>query len=90
MRNDKLTTYFGFCIKANKIIFGLENLEKKRGVDLLVVDESLSPKSMENAKRLKEKFACPMLVFGEEKLGEILLRPKVKMAGIKDKNLAIC
>jgi hypothetical protein len=84
---SKIETYLGFCIKANKIVLGIDNIEQKRNIPLLIVDESISLKSMENAKRLQEKFACPMIVFPSGALGEKLHKPAVKIAGIQEKNL---
>lgn len=89
MGKSKIETYLGFCVRARKISFGAEQAgAEKRGVFLLLSDEKLSENSFKILQKAKEKFACPLLIADEGILGELLHRPAVKAAAIKDKNLA--
>ena len=89
MQNDKISTYLGFCIRSGKIVFGVDRAEAlKKGVHLLIADSTLSENSMKVLVKLKEKFSCPLLVTEGVSLSELLHRPAVKAAAVKDKNLA--
>ena len=89
MQNDKISTYLGFCIRSGKIVFGVDRAEAlKKGVHLLIADSTLSENSMKLLVKLKEKFSCPLLVTEGVSLSELLHRPAVKAAAVKDKNLA--
>ena len=89
MQNDKISTYLWFCIRSGKIVFGVDRAEAlKKGVHLLIADSTLSENSMKVLVKLKEKFSCPLLVTEGVSLSELLHRPAVKAAAVKDKNLA--
>ncbi len=89
MAKSKVETYLGFCIRAQKILFGIDNVESaKRGVYLLLCDEALGESSFKTLIKSKEKFACPLVITEAGRLGELLHRPAVKTAAVKDKNLA--
>ena len=91
MQNDKISAYLGFCIRSGKIVFGVDRAEAlKKGVHLLIADSTLSENSMKVLVKLKEKFSCPLLIAEgvEFSLSELLHRPAVKAAAVKDKNLA--
>lgn len=90
MEKSKIETYLGFCIRARKIVFGVDDVEKqKRDVFLLVADETLGTSSMKTMLKAQETFSCPLYVTPKGVLGEILHRAAVKAAAIKDKNLAL-
>ena len=89
MQNDKISAYLGFCIRSGRIVFGVDRAETlKKGVHLLIADSTLSENSMKVLVKLKEKFSCPLLVTEGVSLSELLHRPAVKAAAVKDKNLA--
>lgn len=89
MQNDKISAYLGFCIRSGRIVFGVDRAEAlKKGVHLLIADSTLSENSMKVLVKLKEKFSCPLLVTEGVSLSELLHRPAVKAAAVKDKNLA--
>lgn len=89
MEKSKIETYLGFCIRARKIIFGAEMIEKQRkGVFLLVVDGNIGKNSLKSVVRAQEKLQCPLYMTAEGALGEWTHRPNVKAAAITDKNLA--
>ena len=89
MVKSRIETYLGFCVKARKIVFGAEEAEKqKRDVFLLLFDEDLGKSSQKSIVKAMEKFACRAYTLKAGALGELLHRPAVKAAAIKDKNLA--
>jgi len=89
LEKSKLETYLGFCIRAGKIVFGAEMIERqKKGIKLLLADGSAGKNSLKPAINAKEKFACPLLMMAENVLGEVLHRPAVKVAAVTDEHLA--
>ncbi len=89
MEKSKIETYLGFCIRARKIAFGVDDVEKqKRDVFLLIADETLGESSMKTMVKARDKFACPLYITPQGTLGAILHRAAVKAVAIKDKNLA--
>ncbi len=89
MQKNKMETYLGFCIRARKIIFGVEMIERqKKGVCLLIADGAIGKNSLKATVQAKEKFGCPLMLTDENLLGEMLHRPAVKAVAITDGNLA--
>ena len=89
MEKNKIETYLGFCIRARKIIFGVEMIERqKKGVFLLMADGAIGKNSFKPTVQAKEKFGCPLIMTGEGLLGALLHRPAVKVIAITDENLA--
>ena len=89
MKNAKIITYLGFCIRARKIVFGVDEIETlRKGAYLLIVDGGLGASSLKTVVKASEKLACPLLVTESGALGEHLQRPAVKAVALKEKNLA--
>ena len=89
MEKNKIETYLGFCIRARKIVFGIDEIEKQRkGVYLILCDGALGQNSLKVAQNTKELLNCPLLITKNGQLGELLHRPTVKSVAIKDNHLA--
>ena len=86
---EKIRAYLGFCLRAGKILFGADDLEVyRKKIHLILVDESLAENSLKRVHKANETFHAPVLTFQSGLLGELLHRPAVKVASIKDFNLA--
>ena len=86
---EKVSAYLGFCLRAGKIIFGVDDIEThKKKIYLLLVDGGLAENSLKRLKKANERFSSPLLTVEEGLLGSLLHRPAVKAAAIKDSNLA--
>ncbi len=89
MEKNKIEAYFGFCIRARKIIFGTEMISRqKKGVRLLVMDGNLGANSLKEMIKTQQTLSCPLLQTGAGELGELLHKPAVKAAAIVDESLA--
>ena len=89
MERSKVETYLGFCVRARKAVFGVDDIEKqKKGVFLIICDGELSENSLKTVQKARESLACPLLITGKGKLGELLHKPAVKAVAIKEENLA--
>ena len=65
MEKNKIETYLGFCIRAGKIIFGVEMIERqKKGVKLLMADGAIGKNSLKPTVQAQEKFGCPLIMTG--------------------------
>ena len=89
MEKSKIETYLGFCVRARKIAYGIDEIEKhKKGVFLLVFDETLGQSSQKILRKAQETLQCPVLISKSGVLGEYLHRFGVKAVAIKDNHLA--
>ncbi|MBQ9714037.1 MAG: hypothetical protein IJV83_01805 [Clostridia bacterium] len=88
--NAKIETYIGFCIRARKIIFGTEMIEKqKKGIYLLIADGAIGKNSLKLMESAHIKFRCPLWLTENEGLSNAVCRPAVKAVAITDENLAM-
>lgn len=85
---DKISTFIGFAIKSNKIVKGLDDLEKtKKRVQLVLYTTDLNENSKQkldkltSIKKLQTKEIDPKLLTDINIVG-------VKVLGITDVNLA--
>lgn len=86
---EKIRAYLGFCLRAGKVLFGVDDLEVyRKKIHLILVDESLAENSLKRVHKANETFQAPVLTFKSGLLGDLLLRPTVKAVAIKDFNLA--
>lgn len=86
MQRSKAETYLGFCIRAGKLVCGVNAAACTKGVYLLVADKRVAKNSLKEIYKLKEKFSCP-LVFAED-LERIVGKANCKLAAVKDQSLA--
>ena len=87
--NNKLASYFGFCVRSGKIAYGVDDIEKqKKSVFLIVYDGALGASSTRLILKAKERLGCPLLIAEDNVLSELLHKPAVKAVAIKDNHLA--
>lgn len=90
MERSRVESYLGFCMRAGKIVFGVDGIEQqKRGVFLLIFDEAIGENSFKAVQKSMIKHGCPLIQAERETLGTLLHKPSVKAVAIKDKNLAL-
>ena len=89
MGNGKIGTYLGFCVKARKIVYGADDIEKQRkDVFLIITDEKLGQNSLKLVRKAQERLGCSWATAEAGVLASMLYRPAIKAVAIKDKNLA--
>lgn len=87
--NNKLASYFGFCVRSGKIAYGVDDIEKqKKSVFLIVYDAAMGGSSTRAVVKAGERLGCPILVADEGVLSELVHKPAVKAVAIKDNHLA--
>ena len=85
----KISTYIGFCIRANKISFGINRIEAQKRAYLLIADGELGKNSLKVMVKEQGRLNCPFIVTEKGLLGELAHRPTVKAVAILDENLAL-
>ena len=83
----KIESYLGFALRAGKLALGLNNIETlKKGVYCILLDEEAQKNSQKQARKLQERFSCPLVVI--KGLGALLKREGCKVAALQDVSLA--
>ena len=86
---EKVSAYLGFCLRAGKVIFGVDDIEGyKKKIYLVIADGSLEDNSLKRLLAASKRLSSPLLTTKEGLLGELLHRPTVKAIAIKDYNLS--
>ena len=86
---NKISTYLGFCIRAGKIVFGVDRIETLKKTYLLLADGELKENSFKIMLKTSEKFSAELIVTEGNLLGELLHKPQVKAVAILDEQLAL-
>ena len=87
MDGNKIEAYLGFALRAGKLVLGLNSIQTiKKGVYCLLLDEGAAKNSHKEARKLKERFACPLIIIKD--LGALIKREGCKVAALKDSSLA--
>ena len=87
--HNKLSSYFGFCVRSAKIVYGVDDIEKqKKSVFLIVYDEEMGASSLRTLLKAQQRLGCPLVVAQRGALAELLHKPAVKAVAIKEQNLA--
>jgi hypothetical protein len=76
-------------VRSGKIVYGVEMIDRaKKGVFLLIAEETLGKSSFKTIVNAREKLGCELLLTKQGVLSELLHRPAVKTVAIKENNLA--
>lgn len=86
---NKISSYLGFCIRAGKIVFGVDRVETIKKAYLLLADGELKENSFKVMCKASEKLSAKIIVTEKGLLGELLKRPQVKAVAITDEQLAL-
>lgn len=88
MERTKTATYLGFARRAGKLTLGIQAAETvKRGVYLLVADESVAPNNRKIIEKLHARFACPLVYVMD--LETMTGKANCKLAVVRDEHLAV-
>ncbi len=86
---DKVSTLIGFSVKANKVIFGADELkEGKRKRYLIVGCHTLSERSLKEVKRIAARDKVPLAICVKKELSDIVFKRNCKVIGICDKQMS--
>jgi len=88
MERNKIASYVGFAIKANKIEWGVDNIIQKKGrPKLILTDMTLSMNSFNKIKNYSLNNNLKLLII--ENLEKYTGKEEVKALGIYERNLAV-
>lgn len=87
MEGNKIEAYLGFALRAGKLTLGLNSIETvKKGICCLLLDEGAAKNSHKEARKLRVRFSCPLIVIKD--LGALVKREGCKVVAVKDSSLA--
>ena len=87
MQRSKIESYLGFARRAGKLVLGVQAAGTvRRGVYLLVADESVAPNNRKEIEKLRQRFSCPLIFVSG--LEEMTGKANCKLAAVKDEHLA--
>ena len=88
MENSKLLTYIGFAIKARKVRAGVNAISTlKGGVKVLIICETASENTFNDAVKLANKFNAPLVVSKTYKVEDIIKKEHCKLLAVQDDSL---
>ncbi len=87
MERSKTASYLGFARRAGKLTLGVQAAETiKKGVFLLVADETVAKNSRKVIEKLQARFACPLIFVRD--LEGMTGKSACKLAALRDEHLA--
>ncbi len=85
----KIDCYINFAVRAGKVIWGVDNLERaKRTPHLILVDESLGANSAKQLSLYCQRKNTMSLTLPTDYLNNLLKRINIKVLSITDESLA--
>ncbi len=84
----KAETYIGFAMRAGKFKIGTNAVATLKKAQLVIVCNTASENTKNEAEKLAKKFKCPLLETKNKKLEQITHRENAKVMAISDKQLS--
>lgn len=84
----KAETFIGFAIRAKKHRIGMNAIKTLKKIDLLIVCDSASENSKNEAQKLAKKYHCPLLITKTKSLEQLTHRENSKIMAVSDKALS--
>ena len=85
--NQKIKSYVGFLKRSNKIVYGLDNFEKKT-VSLIVYSSELSANSKEKCEKIASKNNCKCYEIESNEFLELVPNEKIMAFASRDEGLS--
>ena len=87
-KTTKAKTFIGFAIRTGKFTIGLNAIETLKRSNLIICCNTISENSLKKAKKLANKFNCPLIQTVSEKLEDITFKENAKAMAVYDVKLA--
>ena len=85
----KIDCYINFAVRAGKVIWGVDNLERaRRAPQLILVDGSLGANSAKQLSLYCQRKKAKSLTLPTDYLNNLLKRSNIKVLSITDESLA--
>ena len=86
---NKVSTYLGFAIKSNKVIFGFDNLKVyNKKLYLIIICKSANEKYITFAKEKQNITKCDVYKTNDILLDDLVFKSNCKIIGVKSNELA--
>ena len=87
MTKSKAETFIGFAVRARKCKIGVNACKTLKRAKLVIVDGGAGESTKSDAKKLAERFHCPLLT-GKKPLESVVFKDNAKVMAITDGALA--
>ncbi len=85
----KIDCYINFAVRAGKVVWGVDNLERAKRVPyLILVDEALGANSAKQLSLYCQRKDAKSLTLPTDYLNNLLKRSNIKVLSITDESLA--
>lgn len=85
----KIDCYINFAVRAGKVVWGVDNLERAKRVPLLIlIDGALGANSSKQLSLYCQRKQAKSLILPADYLNNLLKRSNVKVLSITDESLA--
>ena len=84
----KAQTFIGFAIRARKCKIGMNALQTLKTINLMICCKSASDNTKKQAKKIAEKYRCPLLLTTRKTLEELTFKENAKVMAVSDKALS--
>lgn len=84
MVKSKGETYIGFAIRARKCKIGVNACATLKRAKLVIVCKTAGESTLKEAKKLANRFSCPILTAKEKTLADITHKQNAKVMAITD------
>lgn len=89
MQQDKIHSYIGFAIRANKVRLGVNAIASLKGsIPLLLLCNTASDNTKKEAMALAAKYHSAVVLSKTERLEDLFNKENCKLGAILDKSLA--
>jgi ribosomal protein L7Ae-like RNA K-turn-binding protein len=86
---QRVKSFVGFAVRANKIVWGTDNvLAYKKKIRLILVSDGLADNALQKLRAYAESKPARLVVLDDLTVAELVHRDGVKAIGVTDKNLA--
>lgn len=87
MARSKVESYLGLARRAGKLTLGVQaSATVKRGVYVLVADETVAPNNRKEIEKLQARFSCPLFFVSD--LEGMTGKAACKLAAVREEHLA--
>lgn len=87
--NDKIVSLLGFAVKADKLIYGLDELKQgTRKRYLIICCHSLSERGKKEVLYVAERDNVPLIEVKTQRLEDVIHKTDCKVVGLKNKSMA--
>ena len=87
MQTGKVNAYIGFAIKSGSIVYGVDNIEKKKSYAIIYA-EGLAEASRKRLEKVATAKNASLKMISDEEMLSLFNNSNIKAFGVKNQSLA--